>query len=55
MMGTFHIVCAYFKMIGKKMAGTGLSYVLLEASLVGSGSINGVVRTMPGRCIATKL
>ncbi len=28
MIGTFHAVCAYFKMIGKKMEGTGLSDIL---------------------------
>ena len=39
MIGTFHVVGAYFKMIGKKMAGTGLSDILLEAGLIGSGSV----------------
>jgi hypothetical protein len=43
MIGTFHVVCAYFKMIGKKMEGTGLSDILLEASLIGSGSVTGVM------------
>ena len=43
MIGTFHVVCAYFKMIGKKMEGTGLSYILLEAGLIGSGSVTGVM------------
>jgi hypothetical protein len=38
MIGTFHVVCAYFKMIGKKMEGTGLSDILLEAGLIESGS-----------------
>jgi hypothetical protein len=33
MIGTFHVVCAYFKMIGKKMEGTGLSDILLEAGM----------------------
>ena len=27
MVGTFHLVCAYFKTVGKKMAGSGLSDV----------------------------
>ena len=31
MIGTFHLVCAYFKMIGKKMDGSGVSDILLEA------------------------
>ena len=43
MVGTFHLVCAYFKMVGKKMAGSGLSDVLLEAGLIGSGSVHGVL------------
>ena len=43
MIGTFHVVCAYFKMIGKKMVGTGLSDILLEAGLIGSGSVTGVM------------
>jgi hypothetical protein len=30
MIGTFHVVCAYFMMIGKKMEGTGLSDILVE-------------------------
>ena len=43
MIGTFYVVCAYFKMIGKKMEGTGLSDILLGASLIGSGSVTGVM------------
>ena len=43
MVGTFHLVCAYFKMVGKKMAGSGLYDVLLEAGLIGSGSVHGVL------------
>ena len=43
MVGTFHLVCAYFKMVGKKMADSGLSDVLLEAGLIGSGSVHGVL------------
>jgi hypothetical protein len=36
---TFNVVGAYFKMIGKKMEGTGLSDILLEAGLIGSGLV----------------
>ena len=43
MVGAFHLVCAYFKMVGKKMAGSGLFDVLLEAGLVGSDSVHGVL------------
>ena len=42
LIGTFHLVCAYLKMIGKKMDGSGLSDVLLEAGLITSGSLKGV-------------
>ena len=43
MVGTFHLVGAYLKMIGKKMAGSGLSDVLIETGLIGSGSIQCVM------------
>ena len=42
LIGTFHLVCAHLKMIGKKMTGSGLSDVLLEAELITSGSMKGV-------------
>ena len=34
----------YLKMVGKKVAGSGLSNVLLEAGLIVSGSLNGVLK-----------
>lgn len=43
MIGTFHLVCAYLKMLGKKMEGTGFSDILIEAGLISSGSLNGVI------------
>ncbi|XP_067659430.1 uncharacterized protein [Haliotis asinina] len=43
MIGTFHLACAYLKMIGKKMAGTGLDDILLEAGLISSGSLSSVL------------
>ena len=43
LIGTFHLICAYMKMIGKKMNGSGLSDILLEAGLIVSGSIEGVL------------
>ena len=43
LIGTFHLTCAYFRMIGKKMDACGLSDVLFEAGLVGSGTIYGVL------------
>ena len=46
MIGTFHAICAYLKMVGKKMYGSGISDVLLEADLIASGSIHGV---LPGK------
>ncbi|XP_068203606.1 uncharacterized protein [Palaemon carinicauda] len=43
MIGTFHTVCAYLKMVGKKMDGSGFSEILLEAGLMSSGSLQGVI------------
>ncbi len=43
MMGTFHIACGYLKMLGKKINGTGFAEVLLEAGLISSGSMSGVL------------
>ena len=43
MIGTVHLTCAYLKMVGKKMTGSGLSELLLEAGLIGSGSLAGVM------------
>lgn len=43
LIGTFHLTCAYFHMIGKKMDACGLTDVLLEAGLVGSGTVYGVL------------
>ena len=43
LIGTFHLVCAYLKMVGKKMDGSGLSDILLESGLIASGSLQGVI------------
>ena len=39
----FHLIIAYFKMIGKKMAGSGFSDVLLEAGMSTTGSMTGLM------------
>ena len=44
MIGTFYVTCVYLKMVGKKIAGSGLSDVLLEVGLTVSGSLNGVLK-----------
>ena len=36
---TFCLICAYIKMVGKKMTGSGLADILLEVVLISSGSI----------------
>ena len=41
--GSFHLICAYLKMIGKKTNESGLSDVLLEAGVISVGFINGVI------------
>ena len=39
--GKFHLACAYMKMIGKKMDGSGFANILLELNLKGSGELSG--------------
>ena len=39
----FRIVCAYLKMIGKKMEGSGPSDILIEAGIIASGSLNELI------------
>ena len=41
--GTFHLICAYLKAIGKKMEGTGFADILIEAGLIGNFSLKGVI------------
>ncbi|KAH3750632.1 hypothetical protein DPMN_185160 [Dreissena polymorpha] len=57
LIGTFHLTGAYFKMVSKKMSGSGLSDIMLEAGLIGSGSIQGVFtgRHFEGQGIVIKL
>ena len=43
MIGSFHLICAYLKMIGNKMNESGLADVLLEAGIMSVGSMNGVM------------
>jgi len=43
LIGTFHLTCAFMRMLGKKMDGSGFSDILLEAGLIGTGSIQGVL------------
>ena len=43
LIGTFHLECAFMRMLGKKMDGSGLADILLEAGLIGSGSLQGVL------------
>ena len=43
LIGTFHLVCAYMRVIGKKMAGSGLADVLMESGLISGGSLAGVM------------
>ena len=43
LIGSFHATMAYLKMIGKKMSGSGLDDILIEADLITSGSLKGVM------------
>ena len=39
MIGTFHLVCAYFRIVGKKMRCMGLSDIMIESGLISTGSL----------------
>ena len=43
LIGSFHATMAYLKMIGKKINGSGLEDILIEAELISSGSLKGVM------------
>ena len=43
MIGTFHLIMGYYKMMGKKMEGSGFGDILLESGLISSGSLQGVL------------
>ena len=43
MMGSFHLICAYLKIIGKKRNYSRLADVLLEAGVITVGFMNGVI------------
>ena len=43
LIGSFHTTMAYLKMIGKKMTGSGFEDILIEAELISSGSLKGVM------------
>ena len=42
-MGSFHITCVFLSVIGKRFGDSGLGDLLLESTLVGSGSLKGVL------------
>ena len=43
MIGTFHLIMAYFKVIGKKMSGSDFSDVLLEVVMIATCSMTGLM------------
>lgn len=43
MVGSFHLVSAYLKIIGKKMHGYGFTDTFIESGLMSIGSMDGVV------------
>ena len=43
MIGSFHLICAYLKMIRKKMSEYRLADVVLELRIMSGGSMNGVM------------
>ena len=43
LIGTFHLIGAYLKVIGKKVNGSGFCDILIESGLMTTGSLNGVL------------
>ena len=43
MIESFHVKCAYLKMLSKKLNGTGLEDIFVEAGLITPGSLQGVI------------
>lgn len=43
LIGTFHMIYGYFRVLGKKMAGSELVYVFTEADLITPGSLHWVM------------
>ena len=50
---SFHLCCAYLKMICKKMKGSGFTDVLIESGLMSVGSMKGI--NQRSQSIAIKL
>ena len=44
LIGTFHLECAFMKILGKKMRGSWLEDVLLESGLISRGSLAGAMQ-----------
>lgn len=42
-LGSFHIMMAYFKAVGKFIDDCGLSYMMVESELLATGSVNGFI------------
>ena len=57
MIESFHLCCAYLKMFGKKMKGSGFTDILFESGLMSVGSMKGLCleKTTAGQSIAIKL
>lgn len=43
-MGSFHIACTFLAVLGKRFGDGGLQDLIIESRLVGSGSVNGVLK-----------
>ncbi len=43
LIGSFHTVMNYLNMLGHKMAGSGYAEIVIEANLVTSGCLHGVL------------
>ena len=43
-MGGFHAICIFMTVIGKRFASAGLRDIIIEANLVGSGTVEKVLK-----------
>lgn len=43
MMGDFHVACVFLAVIGKRFGDAGIRDLLIEARIIGNGSLNGVL------------
>ena len=43
-MGSFHIICTFLAVLGKRFGESGLQDLLVESGVVGNGAVNGILQ-----------